>query len=72
MQGELVELMKHECDKKIQELEKDLLKIDNERKDNLKKASNDVQKTIAIEKEYKLKMEELNRQLQDFKDKERK
>ena len=41
MQGELEKLLKLECDKKILEIEKDLLKADSERKDNIKKASND-------------------------------
>lgn len=64
--------MKLECDKKILEIEKDLLKADNERKDNIKKASNDTTKVSQIEKDHKLKMEELNRKLLDFKEKEKK
>jgi hypothetical protein len=41
MQSELVELMKSEYQKKISELEMDLQKTELERKDSIKKVSND-------------------------------
>lgn len=39
MQGELVELMKHEYEKRIEEIEKDLLLMESEKTDTLKKVS---------------------------------
>ena len=39
MQTELIELMKNEYEKKIQEIESERMRLDNERQDSLKKVS---------------------------------
>lgn len=64
--------MKHEYDKKISEIEKDMAKVDLERQSSLKNASNDSKQVQALELQYKQKMEDLTKQLKEYKDKEKK
>eukprot|EP00347_Sterkiella_histriomuscorum_P016618 403352497 len=72
MQNELMELMKNEYEKRIQEIEKEKQRVDTERQDKLKVSQADSKQQQVIDQQYKQKMEELNKQLVTFKDKEKK
>lgn len=73
MQTELIELMKNEYEKKIQEIENERSRLDNERQDSLKKvSSNDTKQAKVIDQQYKQKMEDLTKQLSTLKEKEKK
>ena len=60
MQTELVELMKQEYEKRIEEIETDLKRMDNEKADTLKKTT-DTKQIQQIEVQFKQKMEDLQR-----------
>jgi ElaB/YqjD/DUF883 family membrane-anchored ribosome-binding protein len=73
MQGELVELMKHEYEKRIQEIENDLQQVEDERKTVLTKVpSSDSKQAQVIDGQFRTKIEDLQKQLVSFKEKEKK
>lgn len=63
-------MMEHKYEAKIQEVEKKMMSIDNEKQATLKKATDSKQISV-IETQYKQKMEDLAKQLLTFKDKEK-
>lgn len=70
MQSELVEMMKNKYESQISQIERDMKQVDSEKQATLKKTT-DTKQAQAIEIQYKQKMDDLQKQLATFKEKEK-
>lgn len=70
LQNNLLEAMKNEYHKKIQQLDNEMRMMEKEKNESMKKAENPMQKS-KLEDQYKKKMKELEDQLNGLKQKDR-